>query len=31
MHQFVIVNIFKSLYQNVEKKPQVFIFFDSID
>ena len=31
MHQFVIHHIFKSLYEKVDKKPQVFMFFDSID
>lgn len=31
MHKYVIGTIFKHLYQKVDKKPQVFIFFDSID
>jgi len=31
MHKFVISNLFKLLYEKAEKKPQVFMFFDSID
>jgi hypothetical protein len=31
MHKYVIGTIFKHLYEKVEKKPQVFIFFDSVD
>ena len=31
MHKYVIGTIFKHLYEKVEKKPQVFVFFDSID
>lgn len=31
MHKYIIGTIFKHLYEKVEKKPQVFIFFDSID
>jgi superfamily II DNA/RNA helicase len=31
MHKFVISTLFKHLYEKVDKKPQVFIFFDSVD
>ncbi len=34
MHKYIITTIFKHLYQKVEegsRRPQVFIFFDSID
>jgi hypothetical protein len=31
MHKYVIGTLFKHLYAKVDKKPQVFIFFDSID
>ena len=31
MHKFVISNLFKLLFEKVEKKPQIFMFFDSID
>jgi hypothetical protein len=31
MHKYIIGTIFKHLYEKIDKKPQVFIFFDSID
>lgn len=31
MYKYVINVVFKHLYEKVEKKPQVFIFFNSID
>lgn len=31
MHKYVIGTIFKLLYEKIDKKPQLFIFFDSID
>jgi late competence protein required for DNA uptake (superfamily II DNA/RNA helicase) len=31
MHKYIIGTIFKFLYQKIDKKPQIFIFFDSID
>lgn len=32
MHKFIIGSIFKELYEKKENnKPQIFIFFDSID
>ena len=31
MHKYIIGTIFKHLFEKVDKKPQVFIFFDSID
>jgi len=31
MHKFIIGTIFKELYEAKEAKPQIFIFFDSID
>lgn len=31
MHKYIIGTIFKFLYEKIDKKPQIFIFFDSID
>lgn len=31
MHKYIIGTIFKYLYEKIDKKPQIFIFFDSID
>lgn len=31
MHKYIIGTIFKELYEKKETKPQMFIFFDSID
>lgn len=31
MHKFIIGTIFKELYEKSKNKPQIFIFFDSID
>lgn len=31
MHKFIIGTIFKELFDKKKDKPQIFIFFDSID
>ena len=31
MHKYIIGTIFKELYEKRKEKPQIFIFFDSID